>query len=260
MTAVIGSTRAALGPMSPVAGGLLALTACAWVLLLAGGHLGFGWESLGPGTHSAHHHHIAGSHAMNSIDRGHPESPTLAGAMLAWALMTLAMMTPGLIPMAQSWRGRTLRRRWWATSTIVSSYYLTWVVAGWIAIAILGAHQWPPWSGVVLLLLAAAWQLTPVKQWALVEGHRSAALRLNGWQASVSEVRVGIRHSAICMVSCWAVMAPMMIGVQPMGVLMVVGTTTVTAERLSRTPNRARRLTAALLALSAAAIAAASLN
>jgi dihydrodipicolinate reductase len=56
------------------------------------------------------------------------------------------------------------------------------------------------------------------------------------------------------MVSCWAVMAPMVIGAQPMGVLMLVGTTAVTAERLSRTPKRARQFGAALLAASAIAI------
>ena len=250
MTAMM-SLRPAWGPTTPVAAGLIGATAAAWILLLAGGHL-----TAATPTHVGRPHPMSDAHTMPVDHPLHHEGVSLTGHAGAWTLMTVAMMTLGLLPVAQSWRARTLRRRWWATPTILAGYYLFWILAGVLVFAAVGAHRPNPLYTSGLLLVAAAWQLTPTKRWA---GHRSPALRLRGLAATTSEIWGGLRHGATCMLSCWAVMVPMAIGAQPMGVLVVVGTTTVTAERLSRRPRRTRRLTAALLATSAIGTAVLSL-
>jgi predicted metal-binding membrane protein len=169
--------------------------------------------------------------------------------------MTVAMMAPGLAPMARYVRERTLRRRWWATPTVVLAYF-----AVWLALGVVVSRLAPPdgvSSAVVvsMLLAAAAWQLTPAKRWAARACDRPVGLQLRGAGATRSELLFGMHQGAACVASCWALMLPMMIGAGPMVLLMATGTAVVTTERVTRRPVLARRAGAALLVVTAVAVA-----
>jgi predicted metal-binding membrane protein len=54
--------------------------------------------------------------------------------------------------------------------------------------------------------VAAAWQLTPVKQRAVWSCQRTAPLAPRGWRADRDCVRFGWDIGRRCLVSCWAMM------------------------------------------------------
>jgi predicted metal-binding membrane protein len=227
--------RARVHPEYVALGGM---AAAAWVLLAASGHL-----SPAHGVHSMHmaHEMSTGSHRS-------------AVGVVGLVAMTVAMMAPGLAPMARYVRERTLRRRWWATPTVVLAYFAVWTVLG-LVVSRLGPAGGA--SSAVLvssLLAAAAWQLTPAKRWAARACDRPVRLQLCGAGATRSELLFGLHQGAACVASCWALMTPMLISAEPV-LLMATGTAVVTMERVARRPVLARRAGAALLVAAAIAVA-----
>jgi predicted metal-binding membrane protein len=222
------------------------LTAAAWVLLAASGHL----SPADP--HAAVHDDHTG-HMGHEMAAGHGHGAALG--LIVPAAMTVAMMAPGLGPMARYMRERTLRRRWWATPTVLVTYFAVWLAVGTVVSRLAPGHDVSSAVVVWSLLAASAWQLTPVKRWATRACERPVGLQLRGAGATRSEVVFGLHQGAACVLSCWAVMTPMLIGAEPALLLMVSGTVVVTAERIARRPALARRAGAALLAATAIAVA-----
>jgi predicted metal-binding membrane protein len=220
---------------------LAGMTAAAWLAMAVTGHLA------SRGSMQATHHHMHGVGTTGS----------LPASVAGFALMTVAMMTIGLLPLLRYVRTRTLRRRWWSVPTVVAAYFAVWLLVGLVALSLTGRVELSPVAVVALLLVAAAWQLTPMKRWAMTSCERTTALRLSGRRATQSELRFGAHQGAWCVMSCWAVMLPMALGAQPAVPLMIAGTTVVTTERLTSRPARARLVGAAILAASAATLAAA---
>jgi len=225
---------------------MLGLGVTAWILLIGLGHLS--------SQDHGHHHQEHMGHMASDV----PATPMLA-MLAATALMVIAMMAFGLAPMARYVRTRTLRRRWWATPTVLLAYAAVWLVLVPIVTTANRNVVRPHYAVVVLLAAAAAWELTPIKRWSIDACQRTVPLALCGPRATGSEIWFGAHQAAICVASCWLIMLPMLIGAGPVWLVMGVGTAAMTAQRLTTRPNRTRRINAALLAGAALAVAIPSL-
>jgi predicted metal-binding membrane protein len=145
----------------------------------------------------------SGSHALHAL-------PPIAG----WMLMSAAMMVPTVLPALRHLAFNSLRvRRRRAMLVFLAAYLLAWMVFGVAALAAdralrsAGAATTP--LLVACLLLAAAWQLTPIKRRAIIGCRRSVPLPPTGWKADEACARFAIWQAGHCMVVCWPVMLMM---------------------------------------------------
>jgi predicted metal-binding membrane protein len=102
----------------------------------------------------------------------------------------------------------------------------------------------PPLPAGIALLVAAGWQLTPVKRRVLLACHRARPLPPSGPRAELAAAGFGLRVGATCVGSCWALMLaapPGLLGPAALSGL-------VLAERVTRHPARTTRLAGLLLA------------
>ncbi len=186
-----------------------------------------------------------------------PASMALAG-MPMWTLMAMAMMTPLALPAASHVATNSLRRRRdRAVTEFLLAYLTLWV--GFGALALLVIALLPLDRAAIVLAavlgLAALWELSPAKRWAINRCHRTSPLPPRGWRASLGTVRFGFLHGGACVASCWPLMVVM--AVAPAGrlawcaALGGVGA----AEKLALKPRRANRRVG--LALVAGALVAA---
>jgi predicted metal-binding membrane protein len=141
-------------------------------------------------------------------------SGTLSRAMLDWALMTLAMMTPLALPLLRHVAARSfVFRRHRAGALFLIGALTPWLLAGLFALPVMAAAPTPvaraPWIAACAFLLAAAWQLTRGKRSALRRCHLTLPLAPYGRRADLDCVRQGLAHARACMSSCWALMLAM---------------------------------------------------
>lgn len=202
------------------------------------------------------HHETAGHHLGNRVS---------VTALSTWALMTVAMTMPGCLPAVRHVALNSLhRRRWRATTLLLSSYFATWVVFGAVVLsAVAAARERYELAAtadgdpllVGALAVAAVWQLTARKRRFLRACHRSVPLPPRGWQADSASVRFGLRQARTCMGSCWALMVVMAVAGHENLAWMVALSALVAAERLTRTGRRLVRPSGALLAAVAIVVA-----
>jgi predicted metal-binding membrane protein len=187
-----------------------------------------------------------------------PATPRLGVAGLPmWVGMTMAMMLPGALPAVRHVAGHSLswRRRQAVAEWLVVNLGV-WGLAGAVTLAALGAaHVDPVRALPVLLLAAAAWQLTPAKRRTLWRCHRTAPLYPRGRRATAAVGRFAVLNATGCVGSCWLLMAAMVVapaaGRLP---LMAALTVLVTTEKLTDRPRRAVRWGALALAFAVVAI------
>lgn len=190
--------------------------------------------------------------AMGASMTGSMPAGTAPGpAMLMWTMMVVAMMLPATLPAVAYVGSRTLRwRRRRAMVTFVAAYLLVWLGAGLMLLVV--SQAWARVREDVLLclalLVATAWQLTTDKRRALRDCHRSFPLAPRGWDATRSELRFGLRNGYACVRSCWAMMVVMAVATSATVFWMATLTALVSAEKLSRRPRQAIRMSAWLLA------------
>jgi predicted metal-binding membrane protein len=185
-----------------------------------------------------------------------PLSAGLAGIPM-WAVMTLAMTAPGLIPVTQHVAVNSFKRRQSrAVAEFLTAYLGLWLAFGSLAIGLLSmlpfSRSYYPLSAA--LALAAIWELTPVKRWALNRCHRSSPLPPHGFRASAGVFRFAWIHGSGCIGSCWMAMGAMLLapGARLAWALGLTGLTSY--EKLTRRPRRAARRAAALLGAAAAGV------
>jgi predicted metal-binding membrane protein len=181
-----------------------------------------------------------------------------ADAVLAWVVMTAAMMGPVALPAVGHVARNSLRwRRGRAVAWFAAAYGAVWLVAGVVLLTL--AAIVPGGRSLralaVSLAVAAAWQVSPLKRRALAACHRTVPLPPIGRRATLGCVRFGLRHGLACAASCWAVMAAM--AVTPGAHVLVAAALTpvVAVERYALRPRKASRRTAAALGLAAAGVA-----
>jgi predicted metal-binding membrane protein len=179
---------------------LLALTVLAWLLT---------------------HERMLGMDAGPGTDPG-----SLGFYVVSWVVMMGAMMFPSIAPMVLTFgfvqrrrRDRGAADRAISSWMFVAGYLLTWTVFGLVAYGLyvsvrslsigeLSWHRGGPYLAGGVLLAAAIYQLTPVKDVCLSRCRASLDFVLTHWRdGPAGALRMGLVHGAWCVGCCWGLMA-----------------------------------------------------
>lgn len=142
----------------------------------------------------------------------------IAGFMLGWVAMMVAMMFPAILPVVRLYRLAAEKGSVAPVPWFVGGYLVVWSVAGLPSYLAWRELQAPlavtaPWvarlAGLTLLL-AAVYQLTPLKAACLRHCrsplafffHHGRSLRTRS-----GAVRGGLAHGSYCLGCCWLLMA-----------------------------------------------------
>jgi predicted metal-binding membrane protein len=144
---------------------------------------------------------------------------TLGWFVGVWVVMMAAMMFPSVAPTVALHSRMTRRRDRVAPLVFTGGYLLTWAGAGVLAFGIseLGARlfgdalAWDnagKWVAGGILVLAAAYELTPLKDVCLGKCRSPLGFLLGSWRPGLSgALRMGAKSGAWCVGCCWALMA-----------------------------------------------------
>ena len=174
----------------PVAAGLLAAAALAWVTVA---EQAAGMRSA-PGTMGL------GAAAFLGL----------------WTVMMTAMMLPALAPVGALYAGEGDGRASRAAG-LTAGYLIVWAAFGAAALAASVAAERlagrsptaATWTGAVLLVGAGAYQLSPLKDRCLAACRSPLHLLMHAgaYRGRLRHVRAGIYHGAYCVGCCWTLMA-----------------------------------------------------
>jgi predicted metal-binding membrane protein len=157
---------------------------------------------------------------MDGMDAGPWSSLGGFGWFLGvWVVMMAAMMFPSIAPTVALYSRMTRLRSPLSPVAFTGGYLLTWAVAGDAAYAVAGgttrlagdAIAWDnagrPLAGVTLLV-AAVYELTPLKNVCLGKCRSPLGFLLGSWRdGRGGALRMGAQHGAWCVGCCWALMA-----------------------------------------------------
>jgi predicted metal-binding membrane protein len=200
---------------------LIAAAAAAWALLV--------WQQ-------------AGTDADMRMDMYSPTMGMTAALFLAvWLVMMIAMMFPAAAPMILTFhqvqsgkRGRG--QAFVATWVFVAGYMLVWTATGVIAFAgaagaeMLAAHVGMSAAtaariGGALLMMAGAYQLSPLKDLCLTKCRTPIGFILTSWRdGRWGAVRMGLRHGLFCLGCCWL----LFLALFPLGIMNIAAMAVVT--------------------------------
>jgi predicted metal-binding membrane protein len=212
---------------------------------------------------------------MNGMDMGRWTDPGPLGLFATtWVVMLAAMMFPSVAPMVVAYDVIHHRRRELGryappgcTGVFVAGYLLTWTVFGVVAYALyaaaatlfpgaLGQDQGGRYVAAGVILLAAAYQLTPAKNVALMKCRTPMDFVIHhlryGYRGAL---RMGMVHGAWCVACCWALMVALFaLGVMSVGWMALIGAS-IALEKMLPWKRLANRGVAAALAAIAFGIA-----
>ena len=194
--------------------------------------------------------------------------------LTAWVAMMAAMMFPSIAPMVMMFaRIEEGKRRQGkptqpgATAIFVGGYLLTWTAAGLLAYAIfeiarsldLGFLAWDsggPYVAGAVLVAAAIYQLTPLKDVCLRHCRSPMAFVLMHWRSGrIGALRMGMEHGGWCVGCCWGLMAALFtLGVMSIGWMVLIAAM-IALEKLLPWKAVANRSVAALLVVLGLAVA-----
>lgn len=180
---------------------------------------------------------IAGVAWWWTIDqmRGMDDGPwtalgTLTWFVGVWVVMMAAMMFPSVAPTVALYARMTRRRSAVAPLAFTSGYLLAWtgVGVGAFGVAAIGGTAaddllaWDRagrWVAGATLVVAAAYELTPLKEACLGKCRSPLGFLLGSWRdGPLGGVRMGLGHGAWCIGCCWALMASLFaLGVMSLG-------------------------------------------
>ena len=157
---------------------------------------------------------------MAGMDAGPGTSlGTLTWFVGVWALMMAAMMLPSLAPTTAVVSALTSRRdpsRW---VLFVAGYMLVWTAAGVLAYGLftvgqnvfghqLAWHRAGRWLAAGVLVLAAAYELTPLKRACLRRCRDPVEFLRESWrEGRAGALTMGARNGIWCLGCSWALMA-----------------------------------------------------
>ena len=157
---------------------------------------------------------------MQGMDNG-PWSGlgTLGWFVGVWVVMMAAMMFPSVAPTVALYSRMTRARSLLSPLLFAAGYLVTWAAAGVFVFAIavaghraggdvLGWARAGRWVAGATLVLAAGYELTPLKDVCLGKCRSPLGLLLGSWRDGWSgAVRMGAKNGAWCVGCCWALMA-----------------------------------------------------
>jgi predicted metal-binding membrane protein len=136
-----------------------------------------------------------------------------------WVVMMAAMMLPSVSPTVALYSRMTRQRSPLSPLLFAGGYLLTWTVAG-IAAFLIGASlgstsgdlfAWEHagrWTAGATLIVAAVYELTPLKDVCLGKCRSPLGALLGSWRDGWSgALEMGARNGAWCVGCCWALMA-----------------------------------------------------
>jgi predicted metal-binding membrane protein len=211
---------------------------------------------------------LAAAGWWSTIDQMHgmDEGPwtglgTLGWFLGVWIVMMAAMMLPSAIPAVAVYAGLARDRTSLAPLFFVAGYLAVWAAVGLAAFGVAtaggriadGALTWERggrWAAGATLFLAAAYQLTPLKDACLARCRVPIAFLLGSWRPGRrGGLRMGLAHGAWCAACCWALMAALF----ALGVMSITWTALVAAlvalEKILPWRRVATRGSGALLAV-----------
>jgi hypothetical protein len=166
--------------------------------------------------HLSADHIMARGHHMHGATGMPQTTNALASPWLWWMVMTVAMMFPVAAAGAHRIAQASLwRRRHISIAEYLTGYLSVWAIVGAFAIglvAIVWPHGAPKSAVVVALLIAAAWQVVPLRRRLLTRCRGSAFVNVRGWRADRDCATEGFNYGRRCVVTCGPVMAVMTLG------------------------------------------------
>ncbi len=136
-----------------------------------------------------------------------------------WVVMMAAMMFPSVAPTVALYSRMSRRRTPAAPLLFAAGYLVTWAAAGLLAYALLDLGRsvlgdqlaWDRsgrWVAGGTLVVAAAYELTPLKDVCLAKCRSPLGFLLGSWRDGFrGALSMGARHGAWCVGCCWALMA-----------------------------------------------------
>jgi len=136
-----------------------------------------------------------------------------------WVVMMAAMMFPSVAPTVALYSRLMRQRSAVRPYLFAAGYLLTWALAGLAAFAVgrVGSHWvgnsigWDHagrWIAAATLIVAAGYELTPLKEVCLRKCRSPLGALLGSWkEGNLGAVRMGTTNGAWCVGCCWALMA-----------------------------------------------------
>ena len=190
------------------------------------------------------------------------DMPRLLLLWAMWAAMMAAMMLPSATPFVLLYAGAARRRQSRPALAIYAlggGYLLVWTLFSLGATALqrilsqlllLTPMMEPasPLAGATMLLVAGAYQLTPLKRVCLQSCRSPLSFLMSRWRTGVSGAfRMGVEHGMYCVGCCWALMLVLFAG-GVMNLTVILGLTLwVIVEKLAPFGEQSARLSGALL-------------
>ena len=197
---------------------------------------------------------------MQDMDGGPwTELGTLGWFVGVWIVMMAAMMFPSVAPTVALYSTMTRSRSPVAPFLFTSGYLAAWTSIGVLAFAastagdrisgdLLAWDRAGRWFAGATLIIAAVYELTPLKDVCLGQCRSPLGFLLGAWRSGrFGALQMGARHGAWCIGCCWALMASLFaLGVMSL-VWMAVVAGLITFEKLIPSRQAATYGTAAIL-------------
>jgi predicted metal-binding membrane protein len=136
-----------------------------------------------------------------------------------WVVMMAAMMFPSVAPTVALYSRMTRQRSPWSPLSFTAGYLVVWAAAGVVAFTIgvaitsvfgdvLAWDRGGRWAAGTTLVIAAVYELTPLKDVCLGKCRSPLGFLLGSWRDGVwGAFRMGAKSGAWCVGCCWALMA-----------------------------------------------------
>lgn len=136
-----------------------------------------------------------------------------------WVVMMAAMMLPSLAPTTALYARMTRQQGLIRPLLFTTGYLVVWGAAGLVAYGLFRAgdsvfggdlawHAAGQWFAGGVLILAALYELTPLKDACLARCRSPLGFLLGTWRdGPVGAVQMGSKHATWCVGCCWALMA-----------------------------------------------------
>jgi predicted metal-binding membrane protein len=159
---------------------------------------------------------MSGMQGMESMSGGHVLS--LGAFLLAWLAMMTAMMFPAISPVVRLYARAAAAGRVAPVPAFVAGYITVWTAVGlpgylgWRVLMdpVAEGRAWAGRLAGIVLVVAAAWQLTPLKSICLRHCRSPLSFFLRFGRSvtrPLGALRMGARHGLYCLGCCWALMA-----------------------------------------------------